>query len=263
MTSPDNIFVRIQKAYAIISAVGFTKSKTVQGKNKEDHYKFIPIGQILDAVRKAQADVGITVVFGRPEYDHDNHEKRWEFKKEKINPVTGDKTVSTWYAAVGHIEVRLYGASADDCIETSVPFEAQDNSDKLTNKIITNAERNLYRTLYSIDEGSEDPEAVNIPMDNVESAEPESSIKPSNDRFFGKKDPVPAPNPKPTEVTSDRPRETMVDTIVKASGDIKLRPAVKKAIDDAGASAIDTDDWSDAQVKAIYNAVVKAGRDAQ
>ena len=247
-STSDNVFARIQKAYKLIAAQGFTKSGQVKGAAS---YNFIPIGQILEAVRKAQADAGLTVVFGRPEYDHDNHEKRWEYTKET------NYGKSTWFAAVGHIGVRIYGTCADDVLEMEIPFEAQDNSDKLTNKIITNAERCLYRTLYSIDEGSEDPEAVNVPM------EPEPKPAPKDDPFFKpgvKSEPIPAIKAEPTDITADRPRETMLKTIIKAYTNIQLRPAVKKAIAEAGCGEADTDDWSDDQVKAIYNATVKAGR---
>lgn len=262
-STSDNVFARIQKAYKLIAAQGFTKSGKVESKG-EAQYNFIPIGQILEAVRKAQADAGLTVVFGRPEYDHDNHEKRWEYKKKKVDFRTGKDVETTWFAAVGHIEVRIYGTGADDVLEMEIPFEAQDNSDKLTNKIVTNAERCLYRTLYSIDEGSEDPEAVNVPMEPE--PEPEPIPAPKDDPFFKpgvKSEPIPAIKAEPTDITADRPRETMLKTIIKAYTNIQLRPAVKKAIAEAGCGEADTDDWSDDQVKAIYNATVKAGRNAE
>ena len=257
MTATDNVFSRIQKAYRTIASQGFSKSGQVKGAAS---YSFIPIGQILEAVRKAQADAGLTVVFGRPEYDHDNHEKRWEYSKEGYNGK------STWFAAVGHIEVRIYGTSADDCLEMTIPFEAQDNSDKLTNKIITNAERCLYRTLYSIDEGSEDPESINVPME----PEPPKKVDPKSDPFFKgvikgyKETPIPAPKkPQATDITADRPREEMLKTIVKATKDMMLRPVVKKAVTEAGCGEADTDQWTDDQVKMVYKAVVNAGRGAE
>ena len=213
-TDERNIYARIQDAYRAIAAQGFTKDGQVKGAA---NYRFISIGQILAAVRKAQADAGITVIFGRPQYDPSAFEKRWDWVKK------GQYGDSTWYAAVGHISVRLYGRDADDCIETEIPFEAQDNSDKLTNKIITNAERTLYRTLYSIDEGSEDPEEYNIPM------EPEPPAKKpvgAPDPFFNPKPKTEAPaytNPtkagpartKEDEAALDRPAETKADCVIK------------------------------------------------
>ena len=248
MATERNIYARLQQAYKTISAKGFSKSGKVETKG-EAQYNFIPIGQILEAVRKAQADAGITVIFGRPEYDHDNHEKRWEYKKKKYDMRSQKEIESTWYAAVGHLTVRLYGADADDYIELEVPFEAQDNSDKLTNKIITNAERTLYRTLYSIDEGSEDPEAFNYPM------EPEEPTRaPVNVPFFGgaKKE-----APKASETITDRPRETMVDVICKANNTAMLRPIVKKYAQEYGD---DIDSWTDEEVKTAFKAVAEAGR---
>lgn len=207
-TDERNIYARIQDAYRAIAAQGFTKDGQVKGAA---NYRFISIGQILAAVRKAQADAGITVIFGRPQYDPSAFEKRWDWVKK------GQYGDSTWYAAVGHISVRLYGRDADDCIETEIPFEAQDNSDKLTNKIITNAERTLYRTLYSIDEGSEDPEEINMPM----GPDPEPPKRPigSPDPFFNPKPKAEAPKApartKEDEAALDRPAETKADCVIK------------------------------------------------
>lgn len=150
---------RIADALQDIAAVDFAKSGTVKVGGRES-YNFIPIKDILDAVRKAHARHGIIVIFGRPEYDPEEGEKRYSYVKKS----SYDGKESTWYAANGHIDVRIMGRLGDS-IEITVPCEAQDNSDKLTNKLITNAERCLYRTLYVIDEGGDsDPEAVNEPM---------------------------------------------------------------------------------------------------
>jgi len=150
---------RIAEAASILAEQDFTKSGIVgAGQNS---YNFIPISQILTAVRRAQAKAGVFVVLGTPEYDHDQHEKRWTWTSKNRY---GDET--TWYAAVGHITATIYGADGDS-IETVIPFEAKDNSDKLTNKIITNALRCLYRSLYAIDEGSADPEEENVPNETL------------------------------------------------------------------------------------------------
>lgn len=155
MTAP-NVIERINEARRIIAETEFTKSGTVKGGQS---YTFIPIGQILQAVRKAHAQAGVTVTFGRPQYDAEQFEKRYTYVKK------GQYGETTWHAANGHIVATIYGSSVEDCIEMEVPFEAQDNSDKLTNKIITNAERCLYRVLYAIDEGdATDPEAFNFEM---------------------------------------------------------------------------------------------------
>lgn len=240
-TSDRNIYARIQQAYKTIAAKGFTKDGQVKGAAS---YKFISIGQILEAVRKAQADAGITVIFGRPEYDHDNHEKRWEFTKKSQ---FGE---STWYAAVGHISVTLYGADADDFIQTEIPFEAQDNSDKLTNKIITNAERTLYRTLYSIDEGTdEDPEAYNIPM------VPETPAKP--DPFFG----APKKAPAKQETLTDRPVADMAAAIEKWWKIPAIQPVLKKRMQELG--ILDMENVTDDEIRELYKAGANAGRASQ
>lgn len=162
MTADDRtIHQRIADAYRDIAATDFTKSGTVKVGGRES-YGFIPIGQILQAVRDAHARHGIFTIFGRPEFDVQASEKRYSYTKK--SPYDGRET--TWVAANGHIDVRICGAGGD-CIEVTVPCEAQDNSDKLTNKLITNAERCLYRTLYAIDEGdATDPEAFNEPRES-------------------------------------------------------------------------------------------------
>lgn len=176
MTS-DNIAERLNKARKIIASQSFKKSGTVQGGQK---YNFIPISDILDAVRKAHADAGVNVLFGAPQYDAEQFEKRYSYTKK------GQYGDTLWQAANGHIHVIIFGASVDDCIETDIPFEAQDNSDKLTNKIITNAERCLYRVLYAIDEGdATDPEAFHeeIPAQVQTEEKPRKRKIPTDDPF--------------------------------------------------------------------------------
>jgi len=142
---------RIAIAQQVIAETDFAKSGQVQGGQS---YKFIPIGQILNAVRRAHSKAGIFITTGPLEYDEDRGERRYSYTKK------GQYGESVWHAAIGHCEVTVHGADGD-FIAFSVPFEAQDNSDKLTNKIITNIERQTYRILYAIDEGdASDPEAT-------------------------------------------------------------------------------------------------------
>lgn len=151
---------RIATAMEEIAAFDFDKSGTVSGQG--GGYKFIPIATILSAVRRAHAKAGVFMTTGPLEYDEDKGEQRWDYTKENKY---GDKTV--WHAAIGHCEVTIHGADGDS-ITFTVPFEAQDNSDKLSNKIITNIERSAYRILYAIDEGNaEDPESTNEPLGAV------------------------------------------------------------------------------------------------
>lgn len=154
--SEMSIYERIDAAYAEIAQAKIVKDGSVSTGGKSG-YSYVKIAQILDVVRKAHGHFGVKVFFGRPVYDAEQFEKRYaEIRKGQY----GD---TKWQIANGHIDVRLIGRDEEDCIEMVVPFEAQDNSDKLTNKIMTNAERTLYRTLYALDEGEgSDPEAVNI-----------------------------------------------------------------------------------------------------
>lgn len=133
---------RIANAMQVIAETDFSKSGKVTGGAT---YNFIPIGQILQAVRKAHAKAGLFLTIGQLEYDQSNGE--------------GIFTSDRWTKARGHCEVSINGADGD-CISFVVPFNVQDNSDKLDNKIVTNIERQAYRVLYAIDEGdATDPES--------------------------------------------------------------------------------------------------------
>ena len=132
---------RIATAMQVIAEFDFNKSGKVTGGAT---YNFIPIGQILAAIRRAHAKAGLFLTIGQLEYDKDNGE--------------GIFTQDRWTKARGHCEVSINGADGD-CVSFVVPFNVQDNSDKLDNKIVTNIERQAYRVLYAIDEGdATDPE---------------------------------------------------------------------------------------------------------
>lgn len=153
---------RIAQAMQIIAEIDFNKSGVV-GINGRDGYNFIPIGQILAAVRRAHAKAGLFLTIGQLEYDSEHGE--------------GIFTQDRWTKARGHCEVSINGADGD-CVSFTVPFNVQDNSDKLDNKIVTNIERQAYRVLYAIDEGdATDPETV-WQEDKVGA--------PTEDKFFGK-----------------------------------------------------------------------------
>ena len=133
---------RIATALQVIAETDFNKSGQVKGGAT---YSFIPIGQILQAIRKAHAKAGLFLTISQLEFDKDNGE--------------GIFKDNNWTKARGHCEVSINGADGD-CVSFTVPFNVQDNSDKLDNKIVTNIERQAYRVLYAIDEGdATDPEA--------------------------------------------------------------------------------------------------------
>lgn len=141
---------RIATAMQVIAETDFNKSGLVTGGAT---YNFIPIGQILQAIRKAHAKAGLFLTIGQLEYDKDNEEGIFD------RVING----KPYKQARGHSEVRINGADGD-YVSFVVPFNVLDNSDKLDNKIVTNIERQAYRVLYAIDEGdaSDDPETVHI-----------------------------------------------------------------------------------------------------
>lgn len=185
---------RIAQAMQVIAEIDFNKSGVV-GINGRDGYNFIPIGQILAAVRRAHAKAGLFLTIGQLEYDKDNGE--------------GIFTQDRWTKARGHCEVIINGADGD-CVSFTVPFNVQDNSDKLDNKIVTNIERQAYRVLYAIDEGdATDPETV-WQEDKVSA--------PTEDSFF--KSPTKAA-PK-TSATKDKLLRELTEIITKRPSDADI-----------------------------------------
>lgn len=238
MTSEKTICERIDAAYVEIAKSKFEKNKTVEGTGPK--YNFIPICDILDVVRKAHANNGIKVFFGKIEYDAAIGEGRGQYQKKNSY---GDLT--TWNTANGHVTVKLIGKDMTDVIETIVSCEAQDNSDKLTNKLYTNAERALYRTLYAIDEGDgTDPEATHEEM-TIAAEPPKREIRipkadPKADPFFSKKTTAKAgasadfdrtknqSTSQPAPAGADLSREDRISFINGFTND----PAIKRMVDD-------------------------------
>lgn len=167
MTESMSIHQRIWKAQRIIADFKFQKSDKVAGSGPS--YTFIPIDQILQIVRKAHSEAGVFITTGALEYDKENGE----------GVFVGD---SRWTKARGHCSVFFNGADGDS-FETVVPFNVQDNSDKLDNKILTNIMRQAYREIYAIDEGSASDSEATWNEDKVV-VEPKRPVQRTDDRFF-------------------------------------------------------------------------------
>ena len=184
---------RISQAMQVIAEIDFNKSGKVTGGQA---YNFIPIGQILQAIRKAHAKAGLFLTIGQLEYDKDNGE--------------GIFTQDRWTKARGHCEVSINGADGD-CLTFTVPFNVQDNSDKLDNKIVTNIERQAYRILYAIDEGdATDPES--------EWHEDKVTV-PAEDKFFGKPKTAPAKTAPGKDPEKDRLVNELTRVIMESPSD--------------------------------------------
>lgn len=230
------IYERIDDAYELISKAVFKKDKWVgkyivtrdANNNKvrqpdlsQDGYYVISITQILDVVQKAHAQFGIKCIFEGPYYDSDNNEKRitvpWRDSKRTI--------------ANGHYDVRIYGEGPEDVIEMRVQCEAWDTeaNDKLGNKLLTNAQRSLYRSLYAIDgDDSKDPEEENPAVQGA------LTERPTDDPFFGKKAPAETPTeaPKPSADTSATEASVTEPAPEKDNANIRQATACRKAIDE-------------------------------
>lgn len=251
-TTSKNVYQRLADCKRIVAETAFKK---VKGEGLK--FAYLPIDQIKPIVEEAMNKAGLVLIRG--EIEAENMREPWT-QASPYGPGS-----STWF----HIRGRrsFTWVNIDDPADRTEPqvyeSEAKDNSDKTFSKLNTAILKAFYKDEFNISDSPKDD------TDNTEDevrAEREAQkkaaeAKAARDPFFGgAKKETPAPKPEPTEATADRPRETMVETIVKASKDIMLRPIVKKAVQDADASATNTDEWTDDQVKAIYLAVVKAGR---
>lgn len=235
MTSDERtIHQRISDAYKDIAAESFEKTDRVSGG-----YAYIPIAQMLGTIRAAHARHGIITVFGPVQYDPEQNEKRITVRKT----VNGGTYEKTYTVANGHVDVRIYGAGGD-WIETTVSCEAQDNSDKLTNLLLTNAQRALYRTLYAIDEGpGMDPEEFNysveekheLTAEKMEEERPRNGWRaqpPADDPFYSKSTPEQRQEQAVVEAMGDDAEFMGADAIAEAA------KARREAVDVGNARAM-------------------------
>lgn len=206
------IYERIDKAYAEIAQHKFTKDRWVgkwvvtrDANNKRvkspdltsDGYWVISITQILDVVQAAHAKYGIKCIFEGPYYDLQNNEK-----SITIPYKDGKRAIAN-----GHYDVKIIGEGPDDMIETRAQCRAWDTegNDKLDNKLLTNAMRSLYRSLYSIDgDDTKDPEEENPAVQGAPAEEPAEK-----DKWFSKKEPK-------TEAEVKTPNEGKLDAETRA-----------------------------------------------
>lgn len=212
---------RIATAMQVIAEFDFNKSGQVTGGAS---YNFIPIGQILQAIRKAHAKAGLFLTIGQLEYDKDNEEGIF------------DRVINSkpYKQARGHSEVSINGADGD-CISFVVPFNVLDNSDKLDNKIVTNIERQAYRVLYAIDEGdASDPETVHM---EIEDEHPEAKKPAQQDRFFKSSKPAEARTPE-KQISVERARllKKLSDIILEGGNDGEI---INKMVADFKKSSLD------------------------
>ena len=185
------IYERIDAAFMELAQTDFKKDKWVgkyvytrdaNGKKiktpdlTQDGYYVMEISQILSTVQRVHAACGIKCIFEGPYFDASNGEKRITIDYQTSR---GD---SKRVIANGHYHVRIIGEGPDDMIEMDVQCEAWDTpgNDKLGNKLLTNAQRCLYRSLYAIDgDDSQDPEEVNTAITG------QPAPRAADDPFFG------------------------------------------------------------------------------
>lgn len=251
-STPENVYQRISAMKKLVAEATFTK---VKGEGLK--FSYLPVDQMKPIVEDAMNKVGLYLLRGPIE---------WEQMREPWESNNGYNTTK-WFHLYGRRSFQW--VNVDDPSDRSEPQtydgEAKDNSDKTLNKLSTAILKAFYKEEFNISESPRDDTDNTEDEVKAEKAAHQAKMNKQvkDDPFFGGKKAAPAPNPEPTAISTDRPRETMVQTIVKASKDMMLRPVVKKAIQEADASEIDTDQWTDDQVRYIYKAVVKAGRGAE
>lgn len=229
---------RLAAAYADLAKIKWEKSGSV--KAGDSRYGFIPISSILEEVRRVKAKHGIIVIFSSVRYAVDQGEKR------VTQVLHGQYSDTAWQMANGHYDVVIVNADdPEDTMSLTVSCEARDNSDKLDNKLLTNAMRSLYRSLFDIDEGSEDPESVNIPMSD------EVKPTPRADPFFSAK--RPARTPAGTDIAVEERRER----ILKWS---HLPTMTQIWADLLAEYGQDASVWTEAQVRDAYTRMATVGR---
>lgn len=230
------IYERIDKAYAEVAQHEFKKDtwvgkwivtrdnngKKVRNPDPDNGYYVIGITQILKVIQAVHAKHGIKCIFEGPFFDTENSEK-----SITIPFGSGKRAIAN-----GHYDVKIIGEGPDDMIETRAQCRAWDTegNDKLDNKLLTNAMRSLYRSLYSIDgDDSLDPEEENPAVQGA------LTEGPTDDPFFGKKAPTETPTeaPKPsvdTSATEASVTEPAAEKEDKAN--IRQATACRKAIDE-------------------------------
>ncbi|MFA6776147.1 MAG: ERF family protein [Sphaerochaetaceae bacterium] len=242
---------RLAAAYADLAEVRWQNSGSVKAGNNS--YGFIPISSILEEVRRVKAKHGILVIFSAVRYAVDQGEKR-------ITQVShGQYGETTWQVANGHYDVEIVNSDdPEDVMSLTVSCEAKDNSDKLDNKLLTNAMRSLYRSIFDIDEGSEDPESVNIPTTDEVKPTPRTA---SSDAFFGSAKKKAAPTLTPSQaVGADRSIEERRELIAKWSKLASMDAIWADLRDENGP---DPGAWTDQQVREAYARMVAVGRAAK
>lgn len=239
VTSAVPLGQRLAAAYADLAKVRWAKSGSVKAGNNT--YGFIPISSILEEVRRVKARHGIIVIFSSVRYAVDQGEKR-------VTQVShGQYGDTTWQVANGHYDVQLINSDdPEDTMSLTVSCEAKDNSDKLDNKLLTNAMRSLYRSLFDIDEGSEDPESVNIPTTDKVKPTPRAA-----DPFFSAKRPARTP------VGADIAVKERLERILKWSHLPTMAQIWADLQDEYG---LDASTWTDAQVRDAYTRMATVGR---
>ena len=223
------IYERIDAAFMELAKTEFKKDKWVgksvvtrdaNGKKiktpdlTQDGYYVMEISQILSTVQRVHAAHGIKCVFEGPYYDASNGEKRITIDYQTSR---GD---SKRVIANGHYHVRIIGEGPDDMIEMDVQCEAWDTpgNDKLGNKLLTNAQRCLYRSLYAIDgDDSQDPEEVNTAITG------QAPPRAAEDPFFGNTEASGVSNTE-ADVTKENPAQEDVN--------FKKAAECRKAIND-------------------------------
>lgn len=255
MNAPaKNVYQRIAEMKKMVASATFSK---VKGEGLK--FSYLPVDQMKPIVEEAMNAAGLYLSRGPIEY---------EDAREPWDSNNGYST-ARWFHYKGRRTFQWI--NIDDPSDRSelqtYDGEAKDNSDKTLNKLSTAILKAFYKEEFNISESPKDDTDNTEDEIKAEKAAQQKKIsqQAKKDPFFAgaPKVEIPAPKPKPTDITADRPRETMVDTIIKATNDLRLRSIVKKAIQEADASEADTDQWTDDQVKHIYKAVVKAGRDAE
>ena len=261
-----NVYQRLNECKKIVAMSTFEKRKSDGLK-----FAYLPMETIQPVVEDAMNGVGLVLIPG--ELRTKNVREPWD------QASSGGFGVTRWYHIEGELPITWVNIdNPSDTIKMSFKGEAKDNSDKVISKLYTAIMKSAYKAIFNIStDRKDDPD--NTEDEKRREDEAEAKAKAERDRktmesdpFFKKKDAIVTEAPKETteadvtiapadvpatEITTDRPIEEMVASIIKYNRQVKLRPIIKACAEKWGA---DPTFWTESQVKECYKKCIEGGR---
>ena len=241
-----NVYQRLAIAKKLVAAHTFTK---VKGEGLK--FAYLPIDQVKPIVEDAMNEAGLVLLHGPV----DTYDVRPSWVSQ------GQYGGSTTWFHLGGSQTFTWVNIDDpeDTIKVTFYGEARDNSDKTLSKLYTAILKNFYKATFNISDSPKDD--TDNTEDEVRAEKAEARFHATKDGFFAPKVTVAKIAPKQDKaVVTDRPREVMVDTIIKANRRAAPRGIVTRYADKGG---VDPTAWPDDIVADCYAAICAAMKEAE